>query len=618
MSKIKFLMVLCIIGIAKITNAQQQVSETEAKNAAVNALRNKTEILKVSQEETIKSVNSLSNAKGDTIMYEVVFQNGAVVLLSGSKSCLPILGYYVKEDNGAIFDPNNDNVPCGLKALLKDYADEIEWSFAQDTIGLYHEEKWQELQQPYRGGAPPFVHVNPLLTTQWGQWFSNDYDCYRNSNNECISYKQGDSEAYNFFVTATLNSCNSIPPSNKCSLGCTGVAMGQIMNYWKYPVYLPNQTYQYDWCNMQDKLLSYRPNYTQERHTVARLLKDCAESVNAQYCIGLTCATSATAIAARGALVNDFGYSNDAVFRLRTSHPVSLNNVWIDYLRTNLNAGRPVLYGALGEDAHYWVCDGYGDDGNGNSYEYVYFHFNFGHNGSEDGWYTVKNITANPHWNSLQEAVFDIYPSTNENYCNYTFSLDDHFAAGGTHQNVPQTYMKLETASATSPTAWRTIQSGQSAEYVAHERIVLKSGFKAEYGSHFKARIEPCASCGRTSRSTLLSAQSGDTNELYDFYNFSDSSLHKSLKNHVQKTEQSQNKKVNIIPNPNEGTFTLHTNFNPQEVISVQVFSMLGQSVYKQEGLPNNVIQLPQPTSGVFYVEVLTQTERFIRKMVVK
>ena len=75
---------------------------------------------------------------------------------------------------------------------------------------------------------------------------------------------------------------------------------------------------------------------------------------------------------------------------------------------------------------------------------------------------------------------------------------------------------------------------------------------------------------------------------------------------------------MQIHPNPNEGTFTIHTNIAPQEVISVQVFSMLGQNVYKQEGLPSTVIQLPQPTSGVFYVEVLTQTERFIRKMVVK
>ena len=83
------------------------------------------------------------------------------------------------------------------------------------------------------------------------------------------------------------------------------------------------------------------------------------------------------------------------------------------------------------------------------------------------------------------------------------------------------------------------------------------------------------------------------------------------------KEQQKQKDAVVIYPNPNKGTFTLVTNINPQEVISVQVFSMLGQSVYKQEGLPNSTVQLPSSTSGVFYVEILTKTEKFIRKMVV-
>jgi len=186
MKKISFLIGLCIIGVIKMSYAQQQVSEIEARNAAINTLRNKTEILKVSSDDRIKTVNSLNNANGDTIMYEVVFQNGATVLLSGSKTCLPILGFYVKEDNGVVFDPDNDNVSCGLKALLKDYADEIEWCFSQDTMGLYHENKWEELQQFSKGDAPPFVHIDTLLTTKWGQSTSND-------GNDC--------PAYNYYVT---------------------------------------------------------------------------------------------------------------------------------------------------------------------------------------------------------------------------------------------------------------------------------------------------------------------------------------------------------------------------------------------------------------------------------
>jgi len=107
------------------------------------------------------------------------------------------------------------------------------------------------------------------------------------------------------------------------------------------------------------------------------------------------------------------------------------------------------------------------------------------------------------------------------------------------------------------------------------------------------------------------------------------SSSHKSLgDNSVFYTNEDENKEntkelqkqkdaVVIYPNPNKGTFTINTDIDPQEVISVQVFSMLGQSIYKQSGLPNSTIQLPSSTSGVFYVEILTKTEKFIRKMVV-
>ena len=104
-------------------------------------------------------------------------------------------------------------------------------------------------------------------------------------------------------------------------------------------------------------------------------------------------------------------------------------------------------------------------------------------------------------------------------------------------------------------------------------------------------------------------------------------SLHKSVDNSAafyanedtEEKDELQNKKEEVViyPNPNNGKFTVNTNIDPQEILSVQVFSMLGQSIYQQVGLPSNVIQLPLAASGVFYVEVITTTERFIRKMVV-
>jgi hypothetical protein len=69
MRKINFLIVLCIIGITKITNAQQQVSEIEARNAAMNTLYNKEGILRCSANTDIDTVHSLFNSRSNILTF---------------------------------------------------------------------------------------------------------------------------------------------------------------------------------------------------------------------------------------------------------------------------------------------------------------------------------------------------------------------------------------------------------------------------------------------------------------------------------------------------------------------------------------------------------------------
>jgi len=63
MSKIKFLMILCIIGIAGKINAQQQVSKVEVKNAAINTLYNKADVLNRLSDTEIDTVYGFTNNK---------------------------------------------------------------------------------------------------------------------------------------------------------------------------------------------------------------------------------------------------------------------------------------------------------------------------------------------------------------------------------------------------------------------------------------------------------------------------------------------------------------------------------------------------------------------------
>ena len=74
MKKINIIIILCILWITSTVNAQQQVSEKEARNAAINTLRSKAEVLKRSSADTeIETVHSFSKNRSDVLMYEVVF-----------------------------------------------------------------------------------------------------------------------------------------------------------------------------------------------------------------------------------------------------------------------------------------------------------------------------------------------------------------------------------------------------------------------------------------------------------------------------------------------------------------------------------------------------------------
>ena len=52
MNKKRFLIILCVLLITEIANAQQQVSENEAKNAAINTLYNKAGVLNKSADRS--------------------------------------------------------------------------------------------------------------------------------------------------------------------------------------------------------------------------------------------------------------------------------------------------------------------------------------------------------------------------------------------------------------------------------------------------------------------------------------------------------------------------------------------------------------------------------------
>ena len=93
MNTIKIIFFTCSILLSFDIAAQQQVSIEEAQRAAVQTLNLQQRSEVTYNEAMVKKVNELKNRSNQTLMYEVMF-DGQGVLLSGSKACLPVLGYF--------------------------------------------------------------------------------------------------------------------------------------------------------------------------------------------------------------------------------------------------------------------------------------------------------------------------------------------------------------------------------------------------------------------------------------------------------------------------------------------------------------------------------------------
>ena len=413
------------------------------------------------------------------------------------------------------------------------------------------------------------------MTTKWGQSISNDAN---------------DVLAYNYFVDETCN-CSS---GNIAPVGCVAVAMGQIMNYWKYPVLRKDDscTYSFDWCNMTNVLRVDSPHYHRERNAIARLLKDCAEAVDMSYCYVNACRSFAWPNAAKNALKDVFGYSHniDKVKRLYYN-----DNDWNDLLVNNIINGFPVFYAAINSDtaglfgnkgkinidAHAFVCDGYNPNTD-------LFHFNMGWKSLNNGWYNIESLIIGSDCQHFERAIINIYPEEDESlldYCDFNLYLDSYYHMYYNclnnnyplpNDNVPSTATNLFSSSI-SNSIWSTIANGDSAEYVAHKSISLRPGFYAEKGSNFIARIDPCVSCNTAQPKSDLVNLGPKVSTV--FKEFSDSSVDSPLNRDNALLDN-----ITLFPNPCYETIS----FIGGNVSDISIFDLSGKSVFNWHVIEKN------------------------------
>lgn len=398
MKRIAVVLAFCLLSFTLF--AQRFVTQSEAKTAAVHYMSSRWGGQDYNQEN-ILAVHE-QKEKGHTMLYEVLFKNHTSILLSGVKSCKAVVGYRFKTGDISVLNQSQDVVSPGMNIFLEKCCVQIRYAIEELENKNWVSGEWKELLKPtldqskqkYQSGV-----YGPLITSAWGQTKAYPKTC----------------DGYNYYVKETTQVC-ACASISKCPAGCVAVAMGQIMRYWRYPTTSPYTSEQYDWSNMPDTLKVKSPKFEKERKAIARLLRDCGESAEMQYCYApkrYGCQSFAWPTKARDGFVNKFNYSNTADRKLRSSFSTKS---WKGMLIDNIKRGFPVLYASaslgvkdFAECGHAYVCDGYNENTD-------MFHFNWGYDGEANGWYSLDNLVIkfskqSYNWNHLERMVINIYPA---------------------------------------------------------------------------------------------------------------------------------------------------------------------------------------------------------------
>lgn len=326
-----------------------------------------------------------SKVDGANAYYAFNIDGGGFIIIAGEDRAATVLGY---SDNGHL---DFKNLPSNLKALLDGYKSEIEF------LQIYKGDDLVTVTPTLNATSG----VEPLIKTTWGQEMPYYLQCPMENGEYCV-------------------------------VGCVATAMAQVMYYWKFPTSsdaisgygggwwggitvpaLPATTFDYslmlpsychwDWDNSELIQDTYTTEQAQE---VAKLSRYCGQAVEMDYSPEGSGAYTWNQLAA----MKNFGYSNNAQLKSKSGNTTE----WESMIRTELEAGRPILYSASDPSAggHAFICDGYNSSN--------YYHFNYGWYGTCDGWYltTALNMIHRDgeelHFNSSHQMLTGVEPPS---YC---------------------------------------------------------------------------------------------------------------------------------------------------------------------------------------------------------
>ncbi len=362
----RFLVLIHFIFVHIAVSANlQDISKTKAFQVAEIFAGNNFKTKPVFRYESIRI--------DDEIKFHLFNGDHCFMIISASSKIYPVLAW--SEESNFY----TDAVPPAVAGWFENYASLLDF-YTQHGIKPAPSVKqaWTYYSHSNPSGKTGNNVVPPFLLTTWNQ------GCFYN----------------------TLLPEDTLAPCGHLFTGCVATAMAQVMKYYNFPKngtgsYGYNSNYgwleanfenaTYDWINMV-------ANLTGENPGVAELMAHAAISVESQF---FSNGTGAFDFDARDALVDYFSYQENMQFIWRDNYPGD----WISLLKTELDEGRPVIYGGVDQSSqagHTFIFDGYQDD---------FFHVNWGWGGQYNGYYYLDTLTpAGYHYNIQHDAIVGIKP----------------------------------------------------------------------------------------------------------------------------------------------------------------------------------------------------------------
>ena len=220
---------------------------------------------------------------------------------------------------------------------------------------------------------------------------------------------------------------NQPAPFNKycpddCPAGCVAVAMGQIMNYHKWPnigtgasfttyngkaISVDFSKSEYRWDLMKNTTKELKED-EEAADAVAKLLFDCGIALKMNYSKN---GSSAFDKNVPLALFNFFEYKHTTLVYDSPNY-YSSKEEWVEKMKQELVDGRPIYYSASspkggGQDAagHAFVISGYD--------EKDMVHVNWGWGGKDNGYYDIFRLDPGAYaFTDGQTAIYGIVPNT--------------------------------------------------------------------------------------------------------------------------------------------------------------------------------------------------------------